>query len=72
MGRFRESEPVETPPHQAEFWFSLGVCCPPPANGAREVALLGNRRKCQRRHTSKTVTRLSWRAINKTSLKLVY
>jgi hypothetical protein len=21
-GRFRESEPVEAPPHRAEFWFS--------------------------------------------------
>jgi len=39
MGRFRESELVETPPHQAEFWFALGACCPLPARGAREAVL---------------------------------
>ena len=38
-GRFRESELVETPPHRAEFWFTLGACCPLPARGAREAVL---------------------------------
>jgi hypothetical protein len=37
-GRFRESELVETPPHRAEIWFSLGACCPLPASGARDAA----------------------------------
>src|SRR5260370_37212312 len=37
-GRFRESERVETPPHRAEFWFSLGACGPLPASGARKAA----------------------------------
>jgi hypothetical protein len=27
-GRFRESELVEAPPHQAESWFSVLPCCP--------------------------------------------
>jgi hypothetical protein len=39
-GLFRESERVETPPHQAEFWFSLAGLDPLPASGAREAALL--------------------------------
>ncbi len=35
-GRFRESEPVAAPPHQAEFWLSAVPCCPLPASGARD------------------------------------
>src|ERR1019366_9725482 len=33
----RESEHVETPPHQAEFWFSSLPCGPLPASGARSA-----------------------------------
>jgi hypothetical protein len=50
-GRSRESEPVETPPHRAEFWFPSVPGDPLPASGAREAALLGNRSKIQKRHT---------------------
>jgi nitrite reductase/ring-hydroxylating ferredoxin subunit len=35
--RFRESELVESPPHRAEIRFSLGVCRPLPASGARNA-----------------------------------
>jgi hypothetical protein len=42
-GRFSESEPVETPPHPAEYWYSLDPCCPLPARGARGVVVLGDR-----------------------------
>jgi hypothetical protein len=51
-GPLCESEPVETPPHQAEFWFSAVPRGPLPASGARDAVLRGNRCKCQRRHTS--------------------
>jgi hypothetical protein len=37
-GRFRESELVEAPPHQAEIWFALFARYPLPASGAREAA----------------------------------
>jgi hypothetical protein len=37
-GRSRESEPVETPPHRAELWFSSVPCRPLPARGARSAA----------------------------------
>src|ERR1700730_12551544 len=40
-GRSRESEPVETPPHQAEFWLSLVPCRPLPASGARKAVPAG-------------------------------
>jgi hypothetical protein len=36
-GPLRESEPAETPPHQAESWFSPMPCRPLPARGARNV-----------------------------------
>ena len=36
-GRFRESELVETPPHQAEFEFSVLPRGPLPARGARNA-----------------------------------
>jgi hypothetical protein len=51
-GPLRESEPVETPPHRAEFWFSRVPRGPLPASGARGVALFGNRSKRQRQHAS--------------------
>ncbi len=38
-GRFRESEPVETPPHRAEIWFSAVPCRPLPARGARSAEI---------------------------------
>jgi hypothetical protein len=47
-GRFRESELVERPPHRAEIRFSSVPCCPLPASGAREAALLSIRSKRQR------------------------
>jgi hypothetical protein len=37
-GHIRESEPVETPPHQAKFLFALSGCGPLPARGARDAA----------------------------------
>jgi hypothetical protein len=50
-GRFRESELVEAPPHQAEFWSSFLPCGPLPASGARCAAAPSNRSKCLRLHT---------------------
>jgi tripartite-type tricarboxylate transporter receptor subunit TctC len=38
-GPLRESGLVETPPHRAEFWFSLTGCRPLPARGARNAAV---------------------------------
>jgi hypothetical protein len=42
-GPFRESEPVEPPPHRAEFGFSLVPCGPLPARGARKAVRAGRR-----------------------------
>jgi hypothetical protein len=39
IGRYRESEAVETPPHQAEIGISSLPCGPLPASGAREAVL---------------------------------
>jgi hypothetical protein len=36
-GPYRESEPVETPPHRAEIGFSSLPCRPLPARGARKA-----------------------------------
>src|ERR1700731_3768787 len=36
-GPLRESEPAETPPHRAEFWFSSVPRGPLPASGARNA-----------------------------------
>jgi hypothetical protein len=47
-GRFSESEPAETPPHQAELWFALGGFGPLHAIGAREAVPLSSRSKHQR------------------------
>ena len=46
-GRFRESELVEAPPHQAEIWFSSVPCGPLPASGYRI-------------HTSRKATQIQW------------
>jgi tripartite-type tricarboxylate transporter receptor subunit TctC len=61
-GPIRESEPVETPPHRAEFWFSRVPRGPLPAipesspGRAREAVPLGNRGK-QWPHTGATLFR---------------
>jgi len=57
-GRCRESEPAEAPPHRAEIRFSLGVCRPLPASGAREAAPSSNRSKCPRRQNTETAEHL--------------
>src|SRR6202035_2314422 len=36
-GPLRQSEPAETPPHRAEFWFSSVPRGPLPASGARNA-----------------------------------
>ena len=42
LGRLREPELVETPPHRAEFWFALDGLCPLPASGARKAGPRSN------------------------------
>src|SRR5437879_914842 len=64
-GRFRESEPVEAPPHRAEIRFSLGTFSPLFASGARNAAPLRSRSKCQRRHIASAQGRIAMAALRR-------